>query len=101
MPVENGVLSFKGSSWLRQRLVLSVLSGKPVRITDIRTLHDEPGLQDFEVNLIRLLDKITNGTVIELNQTGTALYFQPGILQGGSVTHECSVKRSIGKINIL
>lgn len=98
-PVEKGnVLLYKGSSFLRQRLILSVLSSKPVRISEIRSLHDEPGLQEYEVNFIRLLDKITNGTVIHLNETGTSLYFQPGLLYGGTIEHECSLKRSIGKL---
>lgn len=93
---KGGIITYKGSSFLRQRLLLSVLSGKPVRVLEIRTLHDEPGLQEFEVNLIRLLDKITNGTIIELNETGTSLFFQPGLLCGGSFEHECSNQRSIG-----
>ncbi|KAK9709162.1 RNA 3prime-terminal phosphate cyclase [Popillia japonica] len=93
---KNNTLVYKGSSFLRQRLLLSVLSGKPVRIIDIRTSHDEPGIAEFEVNLIRLLDKVTNGTVIQLDSTGTNLYFQPGLLYGGEVDHECSLQRSIG-----
>ena len=28
--------------------------------------------------------------------TGTAVFYQPGMLQGGSVTHECSPQRAIG-----
>lgn len=93
---KEGIITFKGSSFFRQRLILSVLSGKPVRILEIRSLHDEPGVHEFEINLIRLLDKITNGTVIELNETGTSLYFQPGLLYGGNVEHDCSTQRSIG-----
>lgn len=50
---------------------------------------------EYEVNLIRLLDKITNGTTVELNYTGTSVYFQPGLLQGGFVTHECCKLRAI------
>ncbi|KAK6617754.1 hypothetical protein RUM43_013982 [Polyplax serrata] len=77
------------------RLLLSVLSGKPVRINDIRRWDDFPGLREYEVNLIRLLDKITNGTVVELNYTGTSVYFQPGLLHGGQITHECCKLKGI------
>lgn len=94
--VKGSVLIYKGSSLLRQRLVLSVLSGKPVKIIEIRSLDDEPGLQEFEVSLIRLLDKLTNGTIVELNETGTSVYFQPGLLFGGQVEHDCSLQRGIG-----
>lgn len=81
---------------MRQRLVLAVLSGKPIKIIEIRSYHDVPGLQDFEINLIRMLDKVTNGTVVELNETGTELYFQPGLLHGGTFEHDCSLQRGIG-----
>ncbi|CAH1179466.1 unnamed protein product [Phaedon cochleariae] len=90
------VLSYKGSNFFRQRLVLSVLSGKPIFISDIRILEDEPGLREFEVSLIRLLDKITNGTTVELNETGTSVYFLPGLLYGGEVDHDCSLERGVG-----
>ncbi|XP_077004386.1 RNA 3'-terminal phosphate cyclase-like protein isoform X2 [Tamandua tetradactyla] len=56
----------------------------------------EKSTADFEASFIRLLDKITNGSRIEINQTGTTLYYQPGLLYGGSVEHDCSVLRSIG-----
>ncbi|CAH0547345.1 unnamed protein product [Brassicogethes aeneus] len=94
--VKGNVLLYKGSSFLKQRLILSILSGKCVKINEIRALDDEPGLREFEVSLIRLLDKITNGTVVELNETGTSLYFQPGLLYGGTTEHDCSLQRGIG-----
>uniref|UniRef100_A0A9R1SPF3 RNA 3'-terminal phosphate cyclase-like protein n=2 Tax=Cyprinus carpio TaxID=7962 RepID=A0A9R1SPF3_CYPCA len=87
---------FEGCNCFRQRLVLSTLSGKRVKIRNIRSKDDNPGLRDFEASFIRLLDKVTNGTRIEINQTGTVLFYQPGLLYGGSVEHECNVQRSIG-----
>uniref|UniRef100_A0A8C2G000 RNA terminal phosphate cyclase-like 1 n=1 Tax=Cyprinus carpio TaxID=7962 RepID=A0A8C2G000_CYPCA len=89
-------MEFEGCNCFRQRLVLSTLSGKRVKIRNIRSKDDNPGLRDFEASFIRLLDKVTNGTRIEINQTGTVLFYQPGLLYGGSVEHECNVQRSIG-----
>ncbi|KAF4518836.1 hypothetical protein B566_EDAN006687, partial [Ephemera danica] len=94
--MENNTLSFKGSNFLRQRLVLSILSGKTVRINDIRSKDTDPGLREFEINLIRLLDKMTNGTQIVVSESGTSLFFQPGILSGGSIDHDCCPQRGIG-----
>ncbi|KAI1239984.1 hypothetical protein IHE44_0011425 [Lamprotornis superbus] len=51
---------------------------------------------DFEASFIRLIDKVTNGSRIEINQTGTTLYYQPGLLYGGSLEHDCSPSRGIG-----
>lgn len=95
-PRRDDVLEYEGCNFLRQRLLLSTLSGKPVRVKGIRSDDGEPGLREFEVNLIRLLDKLTNGTVIEVNETGTSLYFQPGLLTGGTLEHECCKQRGIG-----
>lgn len=89
-------LVFKGSCYLRQRLLLATLSGKKIQIKDIRSDDNEPGLREYEVNLIRLFDKVTNGTNVELNETGTALKYQPGLLHGGTFTHDCCVQRGIG-----
>ncbi|XP_054003854.1 RNA 3'-terminal phosphate cyclase-like protein [Hylaeus anthracinus] len=94
--VKNRVLTYEGCNYLRYRLLLSTLSGKPVRITDIRIKDDDPGLKEYEVSFIRLLDKITNGSRIELNETGTNLYYNPGLLNGGELEHDCSLQRGIG-----
>lgn len=67
---------------------------------------------DFEVSLLRLLEKITNGTVIEISytgasvalvilafiylRTGTSFLLKPGVITGGAITHECPLSRSIG-----
>ncbi|KAJ7063400.1 RNA 3'-terminal phosphate cyclase domain-containing protein [Mycena amicta] len=87
---------FSGHQHLRLRLVLSILSGKPVRIDKIRSDDKNPGLRDFEISLLRLLEKVTNGTVIEISVTGTALLLKPGIISGGPATHDCPLSRSVG-----
>ena len=77
---------FEGASRFRQHLVLSLLSGKALKIDKIRDLEDRPGLQgdnekerervlvltraDFEISFLRLIDKFTNGTKIEISHTG-------------------------------
>ncbi|XP_069776639.1 RNA 3'-terminal phosphate cyclase-like protein [Narcine bancroftii] len=90
------VLRWEGARFLRMRLVLSTLSGRSLRITGIRGQELEPGLRDFEASFIRLMDKLTNGSRIEINETGTTLYYQPGLLRGGAVEHDCHPHRSIG-----
>ncbi|KAK9293642.1 hypothetical protein QLX08_011470 [Tetragonisca angustula] len=94
--MKNNILMYEGCNYLRYRLLLSTLSGKPVRIINIRIKDDDPGLKEYEISFIRLLDKITNGSRIELNETGTNLYYNPGLLYGGELEHDCSVQRGIG-----
>ncbi|XP_063729821.1 RNA 3'-terminal phosphate cyclase-like protein [Symsagittifera roscoffensis] len=64
------VLEFEGANYFRQRIIQSLLSSRPIRIINIRPREQNPGLHDFEANLLRLIDAITNGTKIEVNQTG-------------------------------
>ncbi|KAF8077852.1 RNA 3'-terminal phosphate cyclase domain-containing protein [Lyophyllum atratum] len=90
------LLQFSGHQHLRHRLVLSILSGKHVRIDKIRSDDKNPGLRDFEISLLRLLEKATNGTIIEISVTGTAILLKPGVISGGVVTHDCPLSRSIG-----
>ncbi|KAJ7685311.1 RNA 3'-terminal phosphate cyclase/enolpyruvate transferase [Mycena polygramma] len=96
MAQTTGLIQFSGHQHLRLRLVLSILSGKSVRIDKIRSDDKNPGLRDFEISLLRLLEKVTNGTIIEISVTGTALLLKPGIISGGPLTHDCPLSRSIG-----
>jgi len=38
-------LVFQGHQFLRQRLLLSILSGRPIKVEKIRSDHSEPGLK--------------------------------------------------------
>lgn len=87
-------LVFKGSSYLKQRLILATISGKTIKITDIRS--NNGGLVEFEINLIRLIDKLTDGSRIKL--LSTELEYSPGILLGGKIDHQCCLDKSIGNI---
>lgn len=46
---------FKGSNFFRQRLVLSILSGKTIYIEDIRNEEDKPGLKGKNLNNSKLI----------------------------------------------
>ena len=41
----------------------ATLSQKNLRIDKIREQDDSPGLHDFEANFLRLIEKITDGTL--------------------------------------
>jgi RNA 3'-terminal phosphate cyclase-like protein len=89
-------LTFQGHHHFRQRLVLATLSGKSISIQNIRSNDDQLGIRDYEASFLRLIEKITNGSVIEINYTGTSIYYKPGIIVGGSIDHQCPNSRSIG-----
>ena len=54
-------LRFEGCQAFRYRLVASILSGKPLRIDNIREKDEFPGLQEFEASFLRLIEKLSNG----------------------------------------
>lgn len=63
-------LRFSTHHHLRQRLVLAILSGRSVRVDNIRSDDVHVGLREYEISFLRLLEKITNGTTIEISVTG-------------------------------
>ena len=91
-------LEFSGHKYLRQILTLSLLSGRQVIVKNIRANHSNPGLHPYEVNLLQLIEKVTNGCQMSISKTGTRLIFKPGIIDandGMDVQHDCSLERSI------
>jgi RNA 3'-terminal phosphate cyclase-like protein len=89
-----------GAVQFRQRLIVSILSHRPILIRNIRSEStDTVGLQVHEASFLKLLDEMTNGSRIEINNTGTQLRFVPGILLGGEIHHECPIAGSDGSLN--
>eukprot|EP00158_Paraphelidium_tribonemae_P008008 Partr_v1_DN28433_c2_g1_i2_m41704 putative RNA 3-terminal phosphate len=94
--MKENILEFEGHRWLRHRLCLSILSGRTVRFSNIRPDGDHVGLKDHEISFIDLVEKITNGSAVSINYTGTGLLFKPGVISGGPIEHDCGVDRAIG-----
>lgn len=87
---------FQGSENFRTRLILATLAGKPIKIEKIRSDALDPGLKDYHVSFLRLLESITNGSKIEISYTGTTVIYIPGIIIGGSYTHNCPNSKPVG-----
>lgn len=84
-------LKFTGSKYLIQRLVLATLTGRPIRVSQIRaSSHTSPGLAPHEVSFLRLLESITNGSHIEFSYTGTTILYKPGLITGSAPGHGAS-----------
>lgn len=88
-------VKYDSGAFLRLRLLLSTLSSRAVRFQNIRSDTQTPGLSPPEISFIRLLDKLTSGTTIHINETGTSLLYKPGILLGGSLSHDCHPARPV------
>jgi RNA 3'-terminal phosphate cyclase-like protein len=100
-------LQYEGCSHFRFRLVCATLAGRRVRINNIRADADSgvagstgPGITEFEASFLRLLDGVTNGSQITINDTGTRVTFAPGVVTGGRHLdlhggHTCPTARSV------
>jgi RNA 3'-terminal phosphate cyclase-like protein len=92
-------MEFKGSASFRHRIICATLSGLAISIKRIRSKDEYPGLRDFEIKYLELISKLTNGTSVDINQTGTVLRFTPGVIvnNGGleTIIHECGTERCL------
>ena len=50
---------------------------------------------DYEILFLRFIEALTNGSVIEINYTGTSVVFKPGSILGGSLNFDCGTDRCI------
>jgi RNA 3'-terminal phosphate cyclase-like protein len=89
-------LLYTGCNFFRQRIVLATLFRQSICIQDIRTNTVASGIKPYEASLLRLIDKITNGSNFHIDATGTELKFNPGCLLGGEdICHDCGSERNI------
>ncbi|VUZ40049.1 unnamed protein product [Hymenolepis diminuta] len=87
---EDGAVAF------RQKVVLSVLTNRPIRIKNIRSKSKDPGITSAEVDILKIIHEISNGAIVRINDTGCNVYFSPGTLVGGEVEFKCSTERGLG-----
>jgi RNA 3'-terminal phosphate cyclase-like protein len=88
----------KGSNYFRIKIAYSLLMNRPIEISNIRHKEVNPGLAEYEISFLKLIEKITNGTKIEISKTGTILKFFPGVITnnyGEEFEFECDKGRSI------
>ncbi|XP_071723878.1 probable RNA 3'-terminal phosphate cyclase-like protein [Rutidosis leptorrhynchoides] len=85
----------KGSQNMRVRLVLATLTSTPIQVEDIRLDETIPGLRPHEVSLLRLIERICDDCIVQINDTGTKFKYKPGIIVGGKCSHDCGTSRSI------
>lgn len=98
-PVQKRLKFYQGSNYFRQRLVLSLLSARPVKIEEIRSqlsaFELNVGVAPYEVSFIHLLDSLSNGSKFKISETGTEVRLVPGVLTGGTVSHSCDTSRPL------
>jgi len=97
-PTDGGskAIRLKGHQNFRYRIMKSILTSRAIHISEIRSNFENPGIKDFEISFLRLIERLTNGTLVEISYTGTEVYIRPGLVVGGKIVHECPNSRAVG-----
>lgn len=51
-----------------------------MKISEIRSHDLDPGINEYEMNLLKLVEQVTNGSIIDINVSGTQIRFTPGVI---------------------
>ena len=75
-----------GGQILRSALALSILTGRPFKLTNIRANRSKPGLQPQHLMCVRAAGAISGATFKGGSVGSSVLYFEPGPLKPGKYT---------------
>jgi len=73
-----------GGQILRVSVALSAVTGKPIRIYNIRAKRSPPGLRAQHMNAVRALAQLVDAEVAGLGISSKEIEFNPSSLKGGS-----------------
>jgi RNA 3'-phosphate cyclase len=83
MIILDGSYGEGGGQMLRTALLLSMLTGQPFRIEDIRRGRSNPGLKPQHLHVVQALRKMSDAQVEGLAPGALSLTFYPAPLRGG------------------
>lgn len=100
------MLTFEGSSLFRHYIAASVVTHRPITIVNIHAsglAGAAPGaapcgIQDYESNYLKFVDKLTTGSEFEVKDDNTTLIFRPGYPVGGRFTHAVTPSRCVSYV---
>lgn len=79
----NGAIGEGGGQVLRSALSLSILTGKPVHIENIRSRRAQPGLMPQHLNAVDAAAAVSKAHVEGATRGSTSLLFEPGEIHSG------------------
>ena len=77
------------SQFFRYELIASLLINKPIEIQLQRQISPS------EINFLRFIDRMTEGTKLEVSPDAKSVKVHPGVIVGGIFTHKCVPERGI------
>ena len=88
----------QGSNLFRLKIAYSFILNRPIKLSNIRPDSTNPGMNQYEISFLKLVSEISNGTKININQTGTGFTLIPGTITnnyGDEFVFECDKSRCI------
>ncbi len=85
-----------GGQFVRTAIALSTVTGKAVKITNIRGARPKPGLKTQHMEGIRSLGKLCNARIVGLESDSTKLEYIPSNFATNDIEIEISTAGSIG-----
>lgn len=91
----DGSMGEGGGQILRTAISLSAVTGKPVRIYNIRVKRENPGLRPQHLTAVKAISSICNARVKGAEVGSLTLEFYPGEVKGGSYFFDVGTAGSI------
>ncbi len=92
----DGAYGEGGGSILRIASAIAVLTGKSIRIFNIRKNRPKPGLKTQHLVGLKTLSEICNGNLVNGELGSTEIYFTPGEITGGTYDIQIGTAGSVG-----
>ncbi|MGC9071792.1 MAG: RNA 3'-terminal phosphate cyclase [Acidilobus sp.] len=91
----DGSIGEGGGQVLRMALAVSAITGRPVRVFNIRIKRSRPGLQHQHLTSVKALAALTRAKVEGATLGSTELTFYPGSARGGDFTFDIGTAGSV------
>jgi RNA 3'-terminal phosphate cyclase (ATP) len=91
-----------GGQILRTSLAMSAVLGKPIRIKNIRSGKNKPGLQAQHLTCVKALAEITDAEVIGAEFGSQELFFTPNAIKSGEYRFDVAqIRPSAGSLSLV
>jgi RNA 3'-phosphate cyclase len=84
-----------GGQILRTAAAFSVISGRPIRVTKIRSGREVPGLRQQHLSALEILRQVSGGSLEGARVGSTEIAFAPGTVKGGKLSFDLRTAASI------
>ncbi|MCX8196308.1 MAG: RNA 3'-terminal phosphate cyclase [Acidilobaceae archaeon] len=94
----DGSMGEGGGQVLRTTIAVSAITGKPVRVKNIRAKRDNPGLRPQHLIAVKAIAALSGGKLVGAEIGSTTLEFYPGRIKGGSYFFDVGTAGSVSLV---